>query len=470
LWASAVRAAAGWRHVDMCAAVRASDEVAKNACAGAGVRAVEVADYAVSPGLRHNYEGVAAKRARLVAEAVSGAHTHVWFVDSDVIITCAIWSHAERLARAGCQVLAVPCGVRWAGGVPLMVLADGKICDIGQIPLPPGDTVRIRVAGMGCTLIATPVAEQTPFVVGEVRTLENIIRGEDIGWFLGAEKAEPRALVGFAAIHMAGPLPPRCRVLVAAPFTADTTSEQVAAWRASAQREADKGAATDTLVFSICAVVGPGTPAPKIAVPGVHVVVVEQDPGPPKSVAARASAQIIGRIRLARQASEMKADIVWFLDLNIRPPRGGWDAMREEIVQGAGAALIPYPLTTLGDGIVISSLNTNKHGAAPGVVVVGRDEAGVSVFEMVDPWTRAAEAGRASFPAVGGGFGCTAIPICTLLVVKFSAASIDVKVAGPGNSAENRVFAGEASGWYLNALRAKVPVRAISGAVCTAVP
>jgi hypothetical protein len=455
----------------MCAAVRASDEVAKNSCARAGVRTVEVADFEVSPGLRPNYKGVASKRARLVAEAVSGAHTHVWFVDSDVIVTSAIWSHAERLARAGCQVLAVPYGVRWAGGVPLMVLADGKICDIGQIPLPPGDTVRIRVAGMGCTLIATPVAEQTPFVVGEVRTLENIIRGEDIGWFLGAEKAEPRALVGFAAIHMAGPLPPRCRVLVAAPFTADTTTEQVAAWQASALREAGKGAATDALVFAICAVIGPGTPAPKIAVPGVRVVVVEQDPGPPKFVAGRVG-QMIGRVRLARLASEVKADIVWFLDLNIRPPRGGWDAMREEIVQGAGAALIPYPLTALGDGIVFSELNTNKHGAsaAPGVVVVGRDEAGVSVFEMVDPWTRAAEAGRASFPAVGGGFGCTAIPICTFLVVKFSAASMDVKVAGPGNSAGNRVFAGEASGWYLNALRAKVPVRAISGAVCTVVP
>lgn len=239
---------------------------------------------------------------------------------------------------------------------------------------------------------------------------------------------------------------PPARVLVAAPFTPGTLAEDIAAWKASAQREVESRG--DTPLFAICAAVDTGAAHPAYAVPGVTVLVVERNADPARAAAA---GKIVERIRLTREASEARADIVWFLDLDIRPPAGGWPALRDELKLGAGAALIPYPIAAL-DG-------------NPGVVVIGKNAGGSSVLMMVNSWTRAAEPGRASFPAVGGGLGCVAIPIYTFLVVKFAVASLDAVVVDGPAEPKKMVLSGEALGWYINAFRAQVPIRAIAGAV-----
>jgi hypothetical protein len=226
--------------------------------------------------------------------------------------------------------------------------------------------------------------------------------------------------------------------------------EDIASWQAAARREVE--ARGDVPLFAICAAVDTGAPHPSYDVPGVTVLVVERDADPARAAAA---GKIIERIRLTREASEARADIVWFLDLDIRPPVGGWPALRDELEAGAGAALIPYPMDAL-DG-------------NPGVVVIGKNARGDKVIVMVNSWTRAAEAGRASFPAVGGGLGCVAIPIYTFLVVKFAVASLDAVVVDGSAEPEKMVLSGEALGWYINALRAQVPIRAIAGAVCRVV-
>lgn len=246
------------------------------------------------------------------------------------------------------------------------------------------------------------------------------------------------------------PKKPPARVLVAAPFTPAGTSEDVAAWQTVARREVEfRG---DVPLFAVSVAIDKGAAHPALDVPGVAVLVVEREADPARAAAA---GQIIERIRLTREASEARADFVWFLDLDIRPPTGGWQALRDELEAGAGAALIPYPIDAL-DG-------------HPGVVVIGQNIRGDNVLVMVDSWTQAAEAGRASFPAVGGGLGCVAIPIHTFLVVKFAVASLDAVVLGSGAAPEKVVLSGEALGWFINALRAQVPIRAIAGAVCRVV-
>lgn len=248
-----------------------------------------------------------------------------------------------------------------------------------------------------------------------------------------------------ARVHVAA------RVLVAAPFTPGTTAEGVAAWQAVARREVESRG--DVALFAISATIDTGAARPSLDVPGVSVLVVERDANPAQAAVSQAvTRKILGRIRLTRKASEARASIVWFLDLDIRPPVGGWSALRDELEAGAGAALIPYPL---------AELDSN-----PGVVVIGRNTRGDKVLMLVDSWTRPAEAGRTSFPAAGGGFGCVAIPLSTFLVVKFAVATLDAVVLGGNPEPEKIVLSGEALGWYVNALRARVPIRAVAGAVC----
>jgi len=250
------------------------------------------------------------------------------------------------------------------------------------------------------------------------------------------------------------------RVLVAAPFVlGSTSSEHVLAWKNAVLDEALQNP-NDTFVFAICCSTDDIEPKTvdsyDIFVPGVTVLAVRR---PNNSARVNSAGQILERVRLTRKATEDQMDLIWFLDLNIRPPIGGWASMREEISLQAGAVLIPYPLQPLAGtpGVVISGTVTNSCGDIKKTLI------------MVDSWTCMPETGRASFPVVGGGFGCTLIPIYTFAVVQYSVATHNAIIVCSSNGLEQTNLSGEALGWFLNALKAKVPIRAIAGAVCTVV-
>lgn len=54
-------------------------------------------------------------------------------------------------------------------------------------------------------------------------------------------------------------------------------------------------------------------------------------------------------------------------------------------------------------------------------------------------------------------------------MVKLAVASLGAVVVDGTAEPEKMVLSGEALGWYINALRAQVPIRAIAGAVCRVV-
>jgi hypothetical protein len=206
-------AAASGATFDLCAAVRASDDEAAQACADAGLRVLRVGDYTVGSGRRHNYAGVMLKRVRLVREAVETSAQVVWFVDADVRPAPADWAAAEALLRAGKPVVVVPYPVRWAGGAWYVCISDGgrlALCDARRLTAADGgDSVPILGGGMGCTAIVTAVAARIRFRVAafSLPDGDGTIAGEDMGWFLNARAAgvEVRLPLGCGARHIGAP-------------------------------------------------------------------------------------------------------------------------------------------------------------------------------------------------------------------------------------------------------------------------
>jgi len=233
------------------------------------------------------------------------------------------------------------------------------------------------------------------------------------------------------------------RVLIASPidFRKGPAADAIAQWAAVGKREVE--AVGDTPLYAVCGVIDSKDPCTfEEPVGEVSVLVVRRTADPARAAAA---GYILERIRLTREAVRVRADIIWFLDLNLTPPEGSWAALRAEVVAGAGGALVPHPIenTMTIPGVVIPSAIRNN------------------LFALVDARTCSPEPGRNSFRVLGGGMGCVAVPMYTFLVVRFTVEAINIT-----DEYTKTILSGEAVGWYMNAARHQVPIRALAGRVC----
>lgn len=228
---------------------------------------------------------------------------------------------------------------------------------------------------------------------------------------------------------MEKPAPKSWRVLVASPlatpFEITEGGRALHDWAAGAFQQLE--AAGDEPVVAVAIPEGLTVTAP----PHIRLIAV------PSPRAAAAWPALL-RTRLAREALEVGADAVWFLDIGADPPPGAWAALRAELVAGAGVALVPRLLPGLEE---------------PGVLILAREKGPAG--ERLAPALIAARQcrpteGSASFPVIGGSLECAAVPIATFGLARFGP---PLPGWGP--------LPPDAQGWFASAREKQIPVRAV---------
>jgi FAD/FMN-containing dehydrogenase len=202
------------------AAVRVGDEPAADACEQAGVSVVTVPWYDVAGGQvaseRHNYDGVLAKRTKLIEAAAAAGTTVIWYIDADVRVRPEDWGALGALLAAGHPVAIIPYPIRWADNRPVVCLsaANGELVLYDARALRADDgssSVTVAGGGFGCTAVELAVGGAIPFKVHECGlSTGGFMCGEDIGWFFNARDAGVaiRMPLGFVAEHVGCLSPP----------------------------------------------------------------------------------------------------------------------------------------------------------------------------------------------------------------------------------------------------------------------
>jgi hypothetical protein len=143
---------------------------------------IEVSDYGISTGARHNIHGIADKRTKALEYARNNDYDKLIFIDSDIqvewyTILCLLFG--TMVADVSC--VAYP--MRWASMLPVAgfdTLPHIQIIRRGIVPFQ-----TCAVAGMGCNCIdlrSNKIPEK--FTYGEIMG----ITGEDVGFFLEANR------------------------------------------------------------------------------------------------------------------------------------------------------------------------------------------------------------------------------------------------------------------------------------------
>jgi hypothetical protein len=182
-------------HFIKCMAIREKDNIAQQSCEAANIDILTVPWYSILPDKRHNYEGVMAKRTRLMQEAVARHVDIIWYVDADILVQSKHWSAISSLFTKNYPVVVIPYAIRWANGKPSICLNSSSsslelsIHDSRSFSSV-DESQSIVGGGFGCTALIVNVVANIPFNVQELALSSGgYVRGEDIGWFLNAYHA-----------------------------------------------------------------------------------------------------------------------------------------------------------------------------------------------------------------------------------------------------------------------------------------
>ena len=143
---------------------------------------LEVDDYEISQGTRHNITGIANKRNKALEYARNNNYDKLIFIDSDIqvewyTLLCLL------IGTAIADISCVAYPIRWASMLPVLGFDNPPSIQPITYGILPFQTC--AVAGMGCTCINLH-SEKIPekFVHGVMLG----VQGEDIGFFLEARK------------------------------------------------------------------------------------------------------------------------------------------------------------------------------------------------------------------------------------------------------------------------------------------
>lgn len=186
-------------HFIKCMAIREKDNIARQSCEDAKIEILTVPWYSILTDKRHNYDGVMAKRTRLMQEAVLRHVDIIWYVDADIIVQPRHWNAIASLLIQKYPVVVIPYAIRWADGNPSVCINSSSSSlelslydsrSFSSTDEDQCDSKQIAGGGFGCTALIVNIVADIPFNIQELALSSGgYVRGEDIGWFLNAHSA-----------------------------------------------------------------------------------------------------------------------------------------------------------------------------------------------------------------------------------------------------------------------------------------
>jgi hypothetical protein len=173
-------------------AVQKKDKIIKKETEKLDILLLTVANYT------NKYMGILLKRIRLTRAFFENKRASIiWFVDATVRPPLNAWGHCLNEIKLGSQVVVIPYDLTV---IKELIGKNGKhwftVINIDQIPT---KKTNIIGAGFGCIAITANVLAIVRFEFGEIpittiwaglgKAHSGTIKGENVGWFINAHKA-----------------------------------------------------------------------------------------------------------------------------------------------------------------------------------------------------------------------------------------------------------------------------------------
>jgi GT2 family glycosyltransferase len=134
---------------------------------------------------RHNMKKIKTKRNIIRKYALLNGYDNLIFIDSDIVINN---NTITKLLNSDSDICIIPYNIKWLGNIVAVGILKENKYEIKIIKENKEKYRRCNIGGMGCTLLNKKAMEIEFEVKKYSHDKKNFAYGEDIGYFLNANK------------------------------------------------------------------------------------------------------------------------------------------------------------------------------------------------------------------------------------------------------------------------------------------